>query len=73
MIAGSPRVDPTPAAEGVPQVQASPPGKPPPPSASFDDKLDYLRSRFPERSSQYLRTLLQQAGSDLDSVLSMFA
>jgi len=44
-----------------------------PAGADFEDKLDILRGKLPDRSSQELRKLLQQADADVGKVLAMFA
>lgn len=42
-----------------------------PAGADFEDKLDILRGKLPDRSSQELRKLLQQADGDVGKVLAM--
>ena len=64
----SPRVEPP------PQLLAS--GEEDPPiaaDADFEDTLDILRGKLPDRSSQELRKLLLQANGDVAKVVAMFA
>ena len=41
-------------------------------TADFEDKLDLLRARLPDRSSQELRQLLHQADGEIHAVIAKF-